>query len=204
MRVVGLDDGVEIDRHPLPVRGNRLGDKVGEIWRFHLLEQILAIERLERGGRAGHDIDLEAPGLCLAYDALQESFRVGAPDLDLDAVFLVEGSDQGGNVLGRDRRVERELLFLFGAFEQPLAAVGALVGRDLGSGVCLRERGLMERGGNAQKDRERHQAVSNNPLWSSHAGGTPGCGWSCRQTMAQFRGPCQRNQHAKTGRGSIQ
>jgi hypothetical protein len=188
----------------LPVRGNRFGDKVGEIWRFHLLEQILAIERLECRGRAGHDIDLEATGLCLAYDTLQESFRVGAPDLDLDAVFLVEGSDQSGNVIGRDRRVEGELLFLFSAFEQPLAAVGALVGRDLGNSVRLRERGRVERGGNDQKDRERHQAVSKNSLWSSHAGGAPRCGWSCRQTMAQFRGPCQRNQHAKTGRGSIQ
>ena len=80
------------------MRRDRFGNDVSD-GRLHLLQQVLAIKRLERRGRARHDIDLSGgPGL--ADDALQEAFRVGAPDLDLDAVFLVEGRDQDGDVVG--------------------------------------------------------------------------------------------------------
>ena len=145
--VVGLHEGIEIDRRPLTVLRHRLRQEVGEIGRLHLLQQVLAIERLERRARPGHDVDLEAPGPGLVQDALQDALGVGTPDLDLDAVFLVEGRDQNRNVLGRDRRIEGELLFALGAFDQPLLAVGALVGRDLGDTIRLgRARARWKRG----------------------------------------------------------
>jgi hypothetical protein len=99
--VVGLDDGAEIDRHPLPVRSDRLGNDAGEIWRLDLLQQILPVKRLERRARPRHDVDLETPSPGLAHDAVQEAFRIRAPDLDLEAVFPVEGGDERGNVIRR-------------------------------------------------------------------------------------------------------
>jgi hypothetical protein len=62
----------------------------------------------------------------------------------------------------------------------------------------------IERAGSDQNDRERRQAVGKDALQSWHAGMAPRCGWSCQQSMAQFGGPCQRDQYAKTGRGSLQ
>ena len=85
-----------------------------------------------------------------------------------------------------------------------LFAVGALIGRNLGDAIGLGEGRPIERAGSDQNDRERRQAVGKDALQSWHAGRAPRCGWSCRQSMAQFGGPCQRSQHAKTGRGSLQ
>ena len=156
------------------------------------MQQVLAIERLERRTRSGHDVDLEAARPRLAHDALQEPFRIRAPDFDLDAIFAVEGRDQRGNVVGRDGRVEGKLLLSFGAFEQPLLAVGALVGRDLGDAHRLGERAGSER-----EQRKRRQAFTQDPLGISHADRAPRCGWCRPQTMAQFCAPCQRSNRAK-------
>src|SRR5262249_43113354 len=88
---------------------------------------------------------------------LQEPFRIRAPDFDLDAIFAVEGRDQSGNVVGRDGRVEGELLLPFGAFDQPLLAVGALVGRDLGHAARLGERARSEHEQRKRRQRWRYR-----------------------------------------------
>src|SRR5262249_57574607 len=97
-----------------------------------LLPGLLVLVTGGRGcaARPRHHVDLEPARARLTHDALEEPLRIRAPDPHLDAVFLVEGRDQRGNVLGRDRRVERELFFLFRPLDEALLAIGPLLPPD--------------------------------------------------------------------------
>ena len=92
--VVGLHEGIEIDRGPFAVGRDRSRDEIGEQRRLHLGEQLLARQRLERRARRHHDADLVAARLGLVEHARHHGFGIPAPGLDLDAVFLGEGLGQ--------------------------------------------------------------------------------------------------------------
>src|SRR5262249_20083135 len=189
VRVVGLNEGAQIHRHPLPVWSDGFGNDAGEVWRFDLLQQVLAIERLERRARPRHDVDLEAPRPGLAHDALQEAFRIRAPNLDLHAVFLVEGRDQRGNVVGRYRGAGGQLLLPLGALDQPPLAIGALVVGNLGDAADLAaDLGARARS-KQQQGRQRRQAPTQTVPEIAHAARSAAVGVA-RETMAQFRLPC--------------
>src|ERR1700689_4170663 len=64
----------------------------------------------------------------------QNILRAAAPELNLHAVFFLEGDSDGVRVVGDRRRIERDDALFLGAVDQALGAVGAGVVRDIDDG----------------------------------------------------------------------
>ena len=130
--VVGRDENVQAGADPFAVRAQGLGHEIGEVGRPDFLQQLLAMKRFEFGSVGLEDVDFEAAAARFVDGALHDGLGTGAPDIDLDAVFLFEGRGHCAHVAGRGGSVDGEAAFLFCAISEPLRAVGALVKRDLG------------------------------------------------------------------------
>ena len=149
--IVGGDQHIQTEARPGSIGWDRGRHQVGEIGRLDLGEELLGIQRLHGGRVVEHEINVVAPGACLVEDALADVLGAGAIEIDLDPVFLLEGGDERGVVLGRSVRIERDRALALGAFDQALGAVRALVVRDLGEASRLR-------GHNAARQQEHHEA----------------------------------------------
>src|SRR5208337_4323435 len=156
--------------------------------RLDLREQAFPVERLERRARPRHDVHLVSSCSRLAEDPLQKTLGIGPPDLHLDAVFLVEGGDQHGDILRRYGRIERELLLALGSLHQPLLAVRPRIAGDLGDA-----RRLCERARGGESARGRGGSKKEQMCWSrAEHPGLPLVDWRLAPTMAQFHWACQR------------
>ena len=98
------------------------------------------MQRLELGGDGGEGVDRAAAGAVLVDGALHELLGARAPVLEIDAVFLAEGVAHRPHVFGDGGAVDRHRLLFLGAGDQPLRAVGPLIGGDLGDARRLRAR----------------------------------------------------------------
>ena len=100
------------------------------------------MQRLELGGDGGEGVDRAAAGAVLVDRALHELLGARAPVLEVDAVALAEGVAHRPHVLGDGGTVDHHRLLFLGAGDQPLRAVGPLIGGDLGdASASARARG---------------------------------------------------------------
>src|SRR2546425_8151941 len=106
---------------------NGTRDKLPEIRRSDRLKNLFAVQRFHFRGTEMDHIDLETPRGGFAQGALQHLVGPGAPDIDLDLILFLEGSDDGDKVLLRDGRVESDRSFLLCGREQLLVAICALI-----------------------------------------------------------------------------
>src|SRR3989454_7203738 len=111
----------------MAVLGKRGRRQVLELRAEELLEQALAIHRLQLRAVKLEGIDREAPGASLGQRALQHLLAARAPELQRDAVFLLEGLGDGHQVLEIERGVDQRLALLLRALENPLVAIRPLV-----------------------------------------------------------------------------
>jgi hypothetical protein len=125
----------------VPVLRNRLRRDVGDLRAVELLEETLAVERLHLRPVQLEAVDREAPGAMLGQRALQHLLAARAPQLDLDAVLLLERLDDRHRVLEVERGVDDRALLLLRSGQHALIAVRALVQvqiavRALGEGAA--------------------------------------------------------------------
>ena len=132
---VGVERGredVEPRRHPFAVRAERERREILGGRRLDRDQELLAMQRLELRGDRGEGVDRAAAGAVLVDRALHELLGARAPVLEVDAVLLAEGVAHRPHVLGDGGTVDRHHFLLLGAGDQPLRAVGPLIGGDLG------------------------------------------------------------------------
>ena len=85
------------------MRRHRLRDQVGEHRRRDFLQQLLAPQAFHfRSGGLG-DIDIITPAAVLGDGAAQNILRAAAPELNLHAVFFIEGDSDGIRIVGDGR-----------------------------------------------------------------------------------------------------
>ena len=105
---------------------------------MELAEHLLAREHLHLGAVGLDHVDRVAPALRLGDDALHHLFREGAPELDLDAVFLLERLGERRRLGRRERRVEDEPALLLRLLDEAGVAVRAAIAKNR----VVTERGL--------------------------------------------------------------
>ena len=157
--VVGGGEKVEVDADIFAVRLQRLRHHGGGQRRLHGIQQLFAMQRLQRRRAGVIGVGRTAAGAALVERALHDRLGAAAPDLDVDAVFLLEGVDDGRRVVRHQRSVVADRAFLLGALDQPRRAVGALIGGDLGERARLRR---CWRGGerNRHAEQQRYAAIT--------------------------------------------
>src|SRR5713101_1394896 len=109
----------------------RRRDKIGEVRRLDLLQDLFAVQRLHLGAVGLDDVHGIAVGPRFGDGALQHLLRVCAPHADLHSVFLLVGADQRSHIVGLRRSIEIELLLLLRALDQFLQAAGARIEADV-------------------------------------------------------------------------
>ena len=100
-------------------------------------DDVLARERLDLGRIGLHDVHRVAAAARFGDRALHHLIAGGAPQIDLDAIFLLESARQRPRLGRLHRGVEGQLALFLGRFNQPLIAVGALV--EIDRGCVLRD-----------------------------------------------------------------
>src|SRR5712692_11127115 len=90
-------------------------------------EDLLAGHSFEVRADRLDGIDAEAPGPRFADGALRDLFAVRAPQLDLDAVLLLERLGERTRLARCERGVEHDDALPPGVFQNALIAVGAAI-----------------------------------------------------------------------------
>src|SRR6266702_5195029 len=125
--VVGLHEHVVQGRDPFAVLGHGGRDQVLVIRRVNFLQQILAPQRFLLRRNDGDHVGAGAAGARFGDDLPQDDLRAGTPDVDLDAVFVLERLDQLIGVFDREGRIEEKRAFLLCPSHQALLPVFALI-----------------------------------------------------------------------------
>src|SRR2546426_12094560 len=127
VRVVRLYPDRQDRRRPFPVRRHSARNELLEMWRSDRLKNLFAMQCFHFRGAEMDHVGFETPRGGFTQGALQHLVGAGAPDIDLDAILFLEGSDDGDKVLLRDGRVESDRSFFPGGSEQLRVAIGALI-----------------------------------------------------------------------------
>src|SRR5712692_298840 len=113
----------------------------------------------ERGGV--DRIDLVAPGRRFGEGPLQHFLGPGAPDFDLDAVFLFERDGQGRQVFFGKARVQGKRAFLLRRRDELPRPVRAVVAQ---------ERSILREAGQGRRQRRKEQDRMTHVWHTVHAG----------------------------------
>src|SRR5437016_13773102 len=111
----------------MAVLGKRGRRQVLELRAEELLEQALAIHRLQLRAVQLEGIDGEVPGARLGQRALQHLLAARAPELQLDAILLLESFGDGHRVLEVERSVDHYLPLLLRTLKNTLLAIRSFV-----------------------------------------------------------------------------
>ncbi len=107
--VVGGGENLHAVADPFPMRGDRRRNEVAQNRRLDRLQELLAVHAppspRRRSRTRRHRSGRRAPRSTARWMMFSE---LRAPDLRLDAVFLLEGGGQRRHVVDRRRRVDRE------------------------------------------------------------------------------------------------
>jgi len=106
---------------------DRSRQEVGDMRAVELGEELLARQLLEVGADGLDGIDLVAARARLGDRALRDLLAVRAPEVDLDAVLLLEGLRERPRLARRERGVEHHHAFAARGLGEALLAVGAAI-----------------------------------------------------------------------------
>ena len=147
-RVVAHDGEEQIVRRVIAMARECLRRNVGERGAVELLEQVLAMQDLQRRPVALEDVDAVLARSSLGERALHELLIDCAPHAHLDAVLLLERGEKRVGVVEGHGRVQHDGALAFRLRHEPFGAVRALIEID----IAVRGRLLLRM---ARRDAER-------------------------------------------------